>query len=505
MHRIADNVSVILIEYAKTSGHSEIRFSQETEMISNLGIKPRLFYPGILIVLASFFDSTLWAVDGLTRNAINARYEALAGTNTALGGSPIDVALNPANLSLTKGKKLEFGLGNSTIYNRYQDQFLDSNPNYAYTNDKKSQVNAPAPYIALKLPVTDNVDYGVALYIPGGAIGGVDKITRNTPTGQSLNDWAGVNIPGPIGDSKQIKETNSNQFAVVKLVNGLSVRLGNLSLGASLEAVYGTQKLNQKYYDITGTVEVPGQGYYYESSKKAFSIGGVLGANYAFTERFRVGYSYQAHSSVPLNGHYSIGLNNPYYYRKTGVSYEFDLPEKHSLDFSYGPENIKIAIDLIYTNYGSYLKKANQKLEDPWLPTPFGNLADADAHLNFRNQGGVLVGFEHKLSDSWVYRLGYSYNSLAIKSNGLGGTTGGFFSVYHVFAGGFSYLFDKWSLDLGVSYNGPKNHVSGAKGTDWDFSHSIKTGPTSFNNAGYSYGAESTILAVNIGATRRFD
>lgn len=474
-------------------------------MALNNGNRARYLLANIFLILILFPDSTIWAVDGLTRNAINARYEALAGANTALGGSPVDVALNPANLSLTKGKKIEFGLGNSTIYNRYQDQFLDSKPSYVYNNDKKSQVNAPAPYIALKLPVTDNIDYGVTLYIPGGAIGGVEKITRNTPDGQSLNEWGRVNIPGAIGDSKQIKESNSNQFAVVKLVNGLSFKIGNLSLGASVEAIYGTQKLNQKYYDITGTVEVPGQGYYYESSKKAFTIGGVVGANYAVNDRFRVAYSYQAHSSVPLNGHYQIGLNDPNYYRKTGVSYNFDLPEKHSLGFSYGPENIKIAVDLIYTNYGSYLKKANQKLEDPWLPTPFGNLADADAHLNFRNQGGVLVGFEHKLSDSWIYRLGYSYNSLAIKSNGLGGTAGGFFSVYHVFAGGISYLFDKWSLDLGVSYNGPKNHVTGAKGTDWDFSHSIKTGPTSFNNAGYSYGAESTILAVNIGATKSID
>ncbi|WP_078124887.1 OmpP1/FadL family transporter [Leptospira alexanderi] len=474
-------------------------------MVSKNEIWARVLSSGVLVLLGLSTADSLLAVDGLTRNAINARYEALAGTNTALGGSPVDVALNPANLSLTKGKKIEFGLGNSTIFNRYQDQFLDSNSDYVYANDKKSKVNAPAPYIALKLPVTESVDYGVAFYIPGGAIGGVDQITRNTPNGQSLNQWAGINIPGPIGDFKQIKETNSNQFAVVKLVNGISIRFGNLSLGASIEAVYGTQKLNQKYYDITGSIEIPGQGYYYESSKKAFSIGGVVGANYAVTDRFRIAYSYQAHSSIPLNGSYQIGLNDPNYYRRSGVSYNFDLPEKHSLGFAYGPENFKIAVDLIYTNYGSYLKKANQKLEDPWLPTPLGSIADADAHLNFRNQGGFLIGLEHKLSESWVYRLGYSYNTLAIKSNGLGGTTGGFFSLNHVFAGGLSYLFDKWSLDLGISYNGPKNHIAGGKGTDWDLSHSIKTGPTQFNSAGYSYSGESSILAVNIGATKAFE
>ncbi|MDV6235850.1 outer membrane protein transport protein [Leptospira ellisii] len=470
-----------------------------------LGLWTRRFRLTVPFLAISGFAASLPAVDGLTRNAINARYEALAGVNTALGGSPVDVALNPANLSVTKGKKLEFGLGNSSIYNRYQDRFLDPNPDYVYSNDKKSTVQAPAPYVALKLPVTDTIDYGVALYIPGGAIGGVEEITRNTPNGQSLNQWAGLNLPDPIGNSKQIKETNSNQFAVVKLVNGISFRFGKLSLGASLEAVYGTQKLNQKYYDLTGTLEIPGQGYYYESSKKAFTIGGVVGLNYALTERFRVAYSYQTHSSIPLNGHYRIGLNDPTYYRSTGVSYNFDLPEKHSLGFSYGPENLKVAVDLVYTNYGSYLRKANQKLEDPWLPTPLGNIADADAHLNFRSQAGFLIGLEHKLGDSWVYRLGYSYNTLAIKSNGLGGTTGGFFSLNHVFAGGIGYVFDKWSLDLGISYNGPKNHVTGGKGTDWDLSHSIKTGPAQFNSAGYSYSAEASILAVNIGATKSFD
>ncbi|XDD50802.1 hypothetical protein AB3N59_03115 [Leptospira sp. WS92.C1] len=57
-------------------------------------------------------------------------------------------------------------------------------------------------------------------------------------------------------------------------------------------------------------------------------------------------------------------------------------------------------VDLIYTNYGSYLRKTNQKLEDSWPPAPFENFADADAHFNFRNQGGFWIGLEHKLSES---------------------------------------------------------------------------------------------------------
>ncbi|WP_425460599.1 hypothetical protein [Leptospira ilyithenensis] len=71
----------------------------------------------------------------------------------------------------------------------------------------------------------------------------------------------------------------------------------------------------------------------------------------------------------------------------------------------------QFAIDFVYSNYGSYLRKANQTLEDPWLPTPLGNISSADAHLNFRDKGGVQPGLEHKLNEIWTYRLGYSYNT----------------------------------------------------------------------------------------------
>lgn len=462
-------------------------------------------YSLLVVAIFSLLGSRLEAIDGLTRNAFNARYEGLAGTNTALGGSAIDVALNPANLSLKKGKLLEFGATNSTIYTRYQDRFLDANPQYVYSNDKKSAINAPAPYIAFKTQVTENLHYGIAFYVSGGAKGGVEKITRNTPTGQTLNDWGGLNLPAGIGDNPQIKESNSNEFAIARLVNGISYDFGKLSVGISIEGLYGYQRLNQKYYDLTGTVEVPGTGSYYESSKKSFALGGIFGLNYKVNDWLRIAYSYQAHAALPMNGHYTVGINNPAYYRTTGVSYFFNMPEKHSLGFAFGADNFKVGLDFVYTNYGSYLRKVTQKLEDPWLATPIGNVQAGDAQLNFRDQFAALIGLEHKVTESWIYRLGYSYNTLPIKSNGLGGSTGGFFSLHHVVAAGFSYLFDKWSIDFGISYNGPRNKITGAKGTDWDLSHYIRTGPTSFNGLGYSYNAESSFVNVTLGATRSFE
>lgn len=79
----------------------------------------------------------------------------------------MDVALNPANLYLTKGKKIEFGLGMSHAQVRLKDQFLDPDPSLNYTNSKYRSGAGAAPYMGVKLPVTDTIAYGFAAYVFG--------------------------------------------------------------------------------------------------------------------------------------------------------------------------------------------------------------------------------------------------------------------------------------------------------------------------------------------------
>lgn len=459
-----------------------------------------------LLIPALWIQSTnLFAIASNGRNAINARYEGLAGVNFALGGSPIDVALNPANLSLTKGKKIEFGLGGTYAQVKFQDQFIDKDPNFDYTNSKTRSSGGPAPYIALKLPVTENIDYGFATYVYGGVNGAAEKINRNTPTGESVNQWAGVDLPGPLGSSSRIQETSINRGVFLKAVNGLSFRIGRLSLGATLELNYASQFRSVKYFDASGTVELPGQGYRYDSRQNALALSGILGSNYTITDWLRVAYVYQTRTTFPFDGSYSIGLNNPRYYKSTGASYQFNLPEKHGLGFAIGPENFKVGIDFVYSNYGSYLKNVKQNLQDPWFPSPQGQTANVVGHLNYRDQWGALIGLEHKITPEWTYRLGYSYNSPVVSSNGLNGAQGIVLTLQHVIAAGFSYGNGPWSFDFGASYFLPGRQIEGGKGTDWALTH-VVNGPNNKNLVGYSYNTQALqSIGINFGATRSFE
>ncbi|WP_061249047.1 OmpP1/FadL family transporter [Leptospira alstonii] len=452
------------------------------------------------LVIFTHYHS-LWAVASNNRNAINARYEGLAGVNFALGGSPMDVALNPANLYLTKGKKIEFGLGLSYGQIKFKDRFLDPDPSLDYANSKSRSGGGPAPYFAVKLPVTDKIDYGFATYVSGAVDGAAEKIDRNTPTGDSVNQWSELGLPGALGSGKRIKETTQNKAAFVKAVNGFSVKFGNLSLGATLELNYGTQNRTVKYYDASGTFEIPGQGFRYDSRKNALALSGILGSNYTVTDWLRIAYIYQSKTSFPLDGSYSFGVNDPRY-RSTGVSFQFSTPEKHGLGFAIGPENLKVAIDFVYTNYGSYLKNIRQDLADPWYPNLQGKGSNVVAHLNYRDQWAALIGLEHKITPEWVYRLGYSYNSPVVSSNGLNGAQGIVLTLNHVIAGGFSYSPGPWSFDFGATYFLPGKQIEGGKGTDWAITHGTY-GPDQKNLTGYSYSGQAlNSIGINFGATR---
>ncbi|WP_167882340.1 outer membrane protein transport protein [Leptospira sarikeiensis] len=449
--------------------------------------------------------SSLSAIASNSRNAINARYEGLAGVNLGLGGSPIDVALNPANLSLTKGKKVEFGLGGTYATVKFQDRFLDDDPNSNYSNSKTRSSAGPAPYLALKLPVTDSIDYGFAAFVYGGVNGAAEKIDRNTPNGESVNQWAGVNLPGALGAGRRIQETSENRGVFIKAVNGLSVKLGNLSIGGSLEVNYARQTRSIKYYDASGSFEIPGQGVSYESRSNALALSGILGLNYRFSDWFRVGYSYQTRTSFPFDGTYTFNQNDPNYYRSTGVSYQFNLPEKHGLGFAFGPENLKVGIDFVYSNYVTYLKNIHQHLGDSWYPSPQGKTANVIGHLNYRDQWAALIGLEHKITPEWTYRLGYSYNSPIVSPNAANGAQGIVLTFNQVVAAGFSYLTGPWSFDFGFSYFLPGKSLEGGKGTDWALTHAIN-GPNEKNFVGYSYNVQAiNSIGINFGATRSFD
>ncbi|EMO70165.1 transporter, Ompp1/FadL/TodX family [Leptospira santarosai str. 200702252] len=460
--------------------------------------KEKLLF-GFKISLWIVFGNPLLGV-GIFQPSHNTRYAGMAGVNLAIGGSPMDIATNPANLVRSRKGDLEFGIGLPYIRSQYTDRLTDANPEIAYSNSQNYNILAPLPYFGLNLPITDRLNYGTGIYVPGGGSGHVNGILRVTPNGQSLRDWSGLDIPGPIGDSKKIKEDLSTSFYVVKMTNALAYRFGNLSVGLGIETIYSKQIAYQKFYDITYTLEIPGQGFDYRS-RNAYSMGAIFGLSYTFTERFRIAYSYQARNILPLDGGMQIGINDANHYRKTGVSATFNLPEKHGLGFSFGGESLRVGLDFLYYNYNSYNQTFKQTLEDSWFPTAFGKTNTISQNISYHDSWAGAIGLEYK-NDFFAYRGGYRYNTGVVRSEGISALQAGIM-VQQLSTLGIGFLLGKWRIDLAINYLFSRKIIAN-QGNDWAVLHSV-FGPNDIRVLNYSQSLQSDVPAILLGASYRFD
>ncbi|AOP33562.1 transporter [Leptospira tipperaryensis] len=467
--------------------------------------KTKIYFPEhskILLFVCFVFlmgFSSLFGV-GLFQPSHNTRYAGMGGVNLAIGGSPMDIATNPANLTKSQKGGLEFGIGLPYIRSTYKDQLADPNPDFAYTNSQNYNILAPLPYFGLNVPITNRLNYGVGVYIPGGGNGQVDGILRVTPNGQSFRDWSGIDIPGPIGDSKKIKEDLLTTFYVVKMTNALAYKFGNLSVGLGIEAIYSRQIAYQRFYDITHTLEVPGQGFDYRS-RNAYSMGAIFGLTYAFTEWFKAAYSYQARNILPLDGGMQVGIGDANNYRRTGVSATFNLPEKHGIGFSFGNDSLRLGIDFLYYNYNSYDQTFKQTLEDSWFPTAFGKTNTVSQNIAYHDSWAGALGLEYK-TDSFAFRTGYRYNTGVVRSEGMSALQAGIM-VQQLATLGLSFLSGNWSFDFAVNYLFSRRIVA-SQGNDWAVLHSV-FGPNDIRVLNYSQSLQSDVPAILFGASYRFE
>ncbi|TGK59344.1 transporter [Leptospira wolffii] len=452
-------------------------------------------FPIGLLATISLLAPDLGAV-GLFQPAHNARYGGMGGVNLAIGGSPMDIATNPANLNVSNRKEIEFGVSLPYIRTVYKDRFLDPDPNISYQNSESYNVLAPLPYFAVRIPITDNLTYGGGIYIPGGGTGNVSGLTRITPDGQTFNSWSGLNAPSPIGDSKKIQESYSTQFFLVKTTHALSYKIGDFTFALGIEGVYSRQIAYQKFYDITGNIEVPGQGFYYRS-KNAFALGGILGANYNITDKFRIAYSYETGTKIPLDGDMQVGSRPG----RTGVSASFSVPERHGIGISYGTEKFRIGLDWLYYNYSSYTTTYKQTLASSVFPTPFGETNTIPQNINYHDAWALGLGGEYNYN-AWTYRAGIRHNSGVLRSDGTNALQAGIM-VQDLVSGGIGYQSGKWKFDFTLLYYLPAK-VTGNPSTDWNVNHSIFS-ISDIRLSEFKHSLKSDIPAILIGASYSFD
>ena len=420
-------------------------------------------------LLFSVFSSTNLPAVGLYSSSFNVPYGTLDGMGLALGGYPLDVAMNPANLSESDGTKIEIGGSLPYMHIRYQDIYLDTDPKVAYTNDEKINMPVILPHLGVSIPVNEKLSYGAAFYVLGGAGLDIEGIRRQTPTGQTLNDWAGTTLP-VTGDLRQIKENISTRFFIFKLTNALAYDFGKFSVGAGIEINYAQHDTRYEYRDLSGNFRVPGKGFDYKSDP-AFSPGGIFGITYRLTEKTRVAYSYQTTSHLPLNGRSKFNMDRPdQFYLESNVSYIFKLPERHNAGIAFITNDWKFVLDASYLKYASTNSTIKQILEYPLLETPLGNTNQMVGHLNAKDVIMAGGGTEYK-PDKIAYRAGYSYSSLLIGEDASAPMLAGVLHQ-HIFFTGLGIDMGKYEINLGYNHLFERT-LKGSDMSDWDISHSM--------------------------------
>ncbi|MDH5657193.1 MAG: outer membrane protein transport protein, partial [Spirochaetia bacterium] len=388
---------------------------------------------------------------------------------TALGGYPLDVAINPANLTVHQKKSYEIGVFFPYLRIHYQDSMNDQNPEYAYTNSVRTKTPVSLPHFGLSIPLSKKLYFGSSLYPLGGAGLEMKGIKRLVPNGDSMNQWAGVNLP-LTGSLKQITESIFARFFVFKFTNALAWKIGRLSIGAGIEANYANQYTRYEYRDLSGKFLIPGKGFEYRSSH-AFSPGFIGGITFRFTENFRAAYSYQARGSLPLNGRVRFNLDRPdWFYLQSGSSYKFKLPERHTIGIAYLKNAWTFVLDAAYLNFSTTNSTVKQILEFPLLETPLGYTNQMNSNLRAKDSLAAGTGFAYK-PENIAYRMGFSYSTVIAGEDGIAPVYAGLLHS-KIFMAGLGIEIK--NFEINIAYNHLfLERVKGNDLSDWDLSHAM--------------------------------
>lgn len=455
---------------------------------------------GISVIL---FSNTSIFATGSYLPAYNARYGGMGGVNLAIGGSPLDAYLNPANLTQSANPKLEFGELGAMVQTRYQDLHISQDPNRNYSNDKTNNVvlpPPPIPYIAFTLPISERLFYGISgnvSQIPGSSIGSmqsrINGLLRSVPGGNTVNNWSELDLPSPIGNSSLVRETRLTQAYEYTITNAFAYKLGDFSFGLGFQ-VNLTQLTSEVIYkDPSESIELKQNGTKFKSDI-GISYSGNLGITYDITERWKVAYAYQSPFRFSLDGKIKVGTI-PFDLPVSGSMY---FSDKHGFGFSYRVDAIKIGVDLNYYNFGRYSNNQEVSIGAPVYRSQSTN-------LNYHNAWSAAIGAEF-IPDKIAYRVGYSYNNPVIRPDGSGaGTTGTLIGTDTVTFGNGFYM-DKWIFDYNLEYTLPRK-ITASPSADWYLN---RVNDDLSDNQNYlPYYRSSTelkyLIGFAIGATYKFE
>ncbi len=454
--------------------------------------------PFILLFFLIVCTKDLFSI-GYYQIGILPRYIALGGTGIALGGSAIDLSLNPANIKADKSGQLEIGISNLFISANYSDksyQLNKSDPFFENNNNYRILINLP--FIGYTKNINDKLSYAIAFYVPGGGGANFENLVRYSPQNLTATEYSGQSL-SPLSSKNLIKESSSSYIAISRISNGFSYQLNKLSLGVSLDIVMAKQSIEFKYSDSTGYIPFYTKGFRYESDL-AKSLGGSVGISYNLSQLTKIGYAYQLPTSLNLDGTFDGGNGSIYSRIPLDVKNKFTTAERHSFGIShYINQRTLITSDIQYLLLGSYFRSSEIVLPYFNYDSGVGVLKNIKSRNGGQNIYSIGVGVEYSINKIFL-RLGFNYSMQSFPERNLNPQNSPLL-IENVYTTGIGFLFNDSSLDIAIAHT-PYRKYYGGKGSDWDVSRALNT--LSDYNYAYSYSSSIKYTSLIISFSKRF-
>ncbi len=375
----------------------------------------------VLMVLAlvwTLAPVSLLATNGYFSPGYGTKSQGMAGAGVAFPIGPLSPATNPASLADSK-PGLEIGIG---VFNPRRQYEVVGNPSgYPGTfglmpgTVKSGTPLFPMPHLGVSWKLGDKAAFGIAAYGNGGMNTNYDAATFG------------------------VKPTGIN-MAQMFVAPTFAVKLNpNHSLGVT--AVLGYQYFKAEGLQAFGMFSSDAANLTNNDTDSALGAG------------VRVGYRGQFGKYVSLGAAYQSKVFMGTFDKYAGLFAEqggFDVPSNWTVGIGLSPtETFDIAVDVQQMRYSEIASVGNPMLPN-LMKAPLG--ADEGAGFGWKDMTVVKAGIEHRATETFAWRAGYSYGEQPIGSSEV---------MFNILApgvieqhatAGFSAKNGRGSLDAAVTY-----------------------------------------------------
>lgn len=366
-------------------------------------------------------SGVLWG-SGYEFEGVGVQEVSRAGAAIANSSNWTAIYWNPANIvKATEGRKKQIGLevfGGGALC---KDSNSLSRPLGPIFSKDDIDSNYVLGALGGTLPLNDKVGFGYGIYTP-------------ILQGAKFSDNSNA-VP-----SNHIDFEASAGIVVWNMSSSFAVN-PDLSLGAGVNLLYGhiktdTTITNYIYPTHTLSSKMDGDGW---------GVEGILGANYALSEKLVLGAVYRTGSDVKVKGDAETH-SNMMPDEKSDFKYELRHPPTSGVGVAYWIDpKWSVNFDFTQTYWKRFTSAFNYSNQGTVL-------ANTPKSFNWRNTWKLHLGTDYKLSDANYVMGGYSYDRGALDAGSVDLSTVIDVPIHKFYVGGGHKWNDRWESLLGAVY-----------------------------------------------------